>query len=214
MKEKICHIVCAGGGAKQQIKIKQGDLLLVADGGYDKIKNSNLKIDYLIGDFDSITNLPANQKVIKLPVEKDVTDTYYCINQGIKLGYKVFYLYFATGGKRIDHTIANLQILNYLANNDAKGYIFSGNQVVTAIKNTCLNFSEKASGFISIFASTNCANDVEINGLKYDFSGDLTNDFSLGVSNEFCNKNSSVSVKNGILTIVFNKKCLKHINLT
>lgn len=213
MKEKICHIVCAGGGAKQQIKIKNGDLLLVADGGYDKIKNSNLKIDYLIGDFDSITNLPTNQKVIKLPVEKDVTDTYYCINQGMKLGYKVFYLYFATGGKRIDHTIANLQILNYLANNDAQGYIFSGNQVVTAIKNTCLKFSEKASGFISVFASTTTCKSVKISGLKYQFNGEITNDFALGVSNEFCGKNSSIEASDGMLTVVFDKKCLKYINL-
>lgn len=211
MGQKICHIICAGGGTQLAIKPKNEDLVFVADGGYEKIKNQDIKIDFLVGDFDSISTLPTVEKVIKLPIEKDVTDTNYCVLEGIKLGAEIFYLHFATGGKRIDHTIANIQILTYLANQGKKGYIISGNQVITAIKNTCLNFNKKASGVVSIFALTNKAKNVKINGLKYDFQGDLTSDFSLGVSNEFCSKNSLISVKNGVLLVVFDKKCLKCI---
>lgn len=210
MEQKVCHIICAGSGHKLAIKPKKGDLVLVADGGYKKLINTDIKVDFLIGDFDSLFNLPTFENIIRLPKEKDFTDTMYCVNEGIKAGYQVFNIYFATGGKRIDHSIANMQILLYLANLGKIGYIFSGNQVVTAIKNTCLKFSEKASGFVSIFASSDIAKNVKISGLKYEFQGDLKNDFALGVSNEFCGKNSVVEVENGILTIVFNKKCLKY----
>ncbi len=210
MKQKICHIICAGSGSKLAIKPKKGDLVLVADGGYKKLKNTDVKVDFLIGDFDSLCDLPTFENIIRLPKEKDFTDTMYCVNEGIKAGCEVFNFYFASGGKRIDHTIANLQILIYLANHGKIGYIFSGSQVITAIKNTCLNFSEKASGFISIFASSDIAKGVKICGLKYEFKGDLKNEFSLGVSNEFCSKTSSIEVKSGILTIVFDKKCLKY----
>ena len=70
----------------------------------------NLDIDLIVGDFDSLCNIPANVNIYKLPKEKDETDLFVAIEEGMKKGYTEFHIYGALGG-RIEHSIANIQIL-------------------------------------------------------------------------------------------------------
>ena len=50
----------------------------------------------------------------RLPVEKDDTDTLAAIRAGLEQGCGLFSIYGGTGGKRLDHTLANLQSLLFL----------------------------------------------------------------------------------------------------
>mgnify|MGYP003305128499 CR=1 FL=1 len=90
------------------------DLLICADAGYSYIENTNLKVDILVGDFDSLDEIPTGIDIYKLPSEKDDTDLFVAIQEGIKKGYRVFDIYGALGG-RIEHSYANIQILANLA---------------------------------------------------------------------------------------------------
>lgn len=57
---------------------------------------------------------------------------------------------------------------------------------------------------ISIFSHTNKSFGVNILGLKYQVKNKiLLNTFPLGISNEFINKNSVISVRSGTLIIIF-----------
>ncbi len=46
-----------------------------------------------------------------------------------------FHLYGGTGGRRLDHTLANLQTLLYLRRRGARGYLYDNDFVWTVIEN-------------------------------------------------------------------------------
>jgi thiamine pyrophosphokinase len=203
--KNICYIVGAGEFYDNKFITQDGDVLIAVDGGYDTLVELGIKnIDYLIGDLDSIK--PSAQynfanKIIKLPTNKDDTDMLYALKFALKIGYSKFRIYGAFGG-RIDHLLANIQCLTFLSDKDV---IMYGNQVkLTAIKNSSMAFDENNKGLISIFSLSNQSENVNIDGLKYEIHGKtLTNQFPIGVSNEFVGQKASISVKNGILLICF-----------
>lgn len=205
MNDKICYIVCAGEKTPLNFSKSENDVLIVADGGYKYLNELNQLCDILVGDFDSINKIPSGVNVKKLNVEKDETDTFVCVEEGLKKGCNKFYIYCGTGG-RVDHTIANVQTLIYLAKKNIYAYLFTNNgQVITAIpENKALTFSEKAKGTISFFATEKEVCGVNINGLKYGLkNGTLSNSFPLAISNSFIGKNSSVYAEKGVLLAVF-----------
>lgn len=75
----------------------------------------------LLGDFDSLAEVPALPHVERVPVEKDDTDMMLAIKRGLERGETLFHLYGGMGGQRTDHTVANLQALLYLADHGAEG---------------------------------------------------------------------------------------------
>ena len=82
-----------------------------------------LKPGLLIGDLDSCTeDFPPDIEAVRLPVHKDDTDMMYSLKECLGRGYRDFLLLGATGG-RLDHTVANLCGLYYLAMHNARGVL-------------------------------------------------------------------------------------------
>lgn len=203
MNEKICYIVCAGEKCRLGFSAKEDDLVIAADGGLSYLEGENIKPDIIIGDFDSLGYKPEGKNVIKLNTCKDETDTFSCVEKGMSLGYDFFKIYCATGG-RIDHTVANLQLLSYIAKNGRRGEIYSEDSVLTAVKNGELRLEERQSGYISVFSLSDESRGVCIENLKYTVSNaTLTSTFPIGTSNEFIGKPARISVEDGTLLIVF-----------
>ena len=200
---KSCHIVGAGECNELIIKKESGDLIIAADGGYAYLEKAGIKPDIAIGDFDSLNFSPVCEKVIKLNPIKDITDMYAAVNVGIEEGYSCFHLYGATGG-RIDHTIANIQLIASLAQNKMKAFIHDGNTVITAICNDSLEFSKENKGYISVFSHSEKCSGVYLKGLKYMLeNAELTNTFPLGVSNEFIGEKSEIIIGNGTAIVTY-----------
>lgn len=182
---------------------RAGDLIIAADAGYLNLKNNNIKPDYLIGDFDSLSELPDFKNIISYPTEKDDTDLLLSVKKALDLGFKKIKIYGALGG-RIDHSIANLQILRYIKENNAQGYIVGMNEVITVIENEKIIFDKSCTGTISIFALSKQAVGVDIENLKYEIRNKtLEYSFPIGVSNEFTGKEAKIAVKDGSLILVF-----------
>jgi len=121
---------------------------------------------------------------------------------GFEKGYTKFYIYGALGG-RLDHTIANVQTLMYIANRGGQGWII-GDCCITAIHNGEARFRADAEGVISVFCLSGEAKGVSIEGLLYPLHDHtMLSDIALGVSNEFTGSPSCVSVKEGTLVIHF-----------
>ena len=88
----------------------ENDFVIAADAGLRYLEQDEILADLVIGDFDTLKEIPTGANVVRLSCEKDDTDILAAVREGIKAGYAEFHIYGGTGG-RIDHTLANLQVL-------------------------------------------------------------------------------------------------------
>ena len=140
-------------------------------------------------------------------MEKDDTDAMLAIKKGLELGYREFLLYGSLDGPRLDHTVANFQALQYLADRGATGYLIGKDYIVTCVKDGSIRFSSEAEGIVSAFCMGADAKGVTIQGLQYPLEkGVLTAGFPLGVSNHFIGQAAEISVKNGSLLVLYDRK--------
>jgi len=207
--KEICYIVaaCKENAEKIHLAPVEKDILIAADGGYDILKEKGLTPDIILGDFDSIKADLTCENVIKHPVEKDDTDTFLACKLGFEKNYRNYVILGGVGG-RIDHTLANIQALLWVAKRGGRAFLIGNDVVMTVIFNEKLSFSADFDGKISVFAQENSAAGVSIRGLKYNAEEiTLTPEFPLGVSNEFVGERAEISVKNGALLIVWEQKC-------
>ena len=196
----ICYIV---GAVKTEYKIckKSGDYIIAADKGYENLGAE--KADLVLGDFDSLGYVPEGENVLRFPEYKDDTDTMLAVKIGLEKGYGKFVITGGMGG-RLDHTIANIQTLAYLATHGAKGYLVGDRECAAVIKNSSLSFTAGAEGNISVFAVGTEARGITLEGLKYPLdNATLTCDFPLGVSNSFTGLPSKVTVGQGMALIIW-----------
>ena len=203
----VCRIIGAGECRKIDFEKNNGDLIIAADGGCVYLKKAGIVPDIIIGDFDSLGYVPKGNEVIKLNPVKDITDMDAAVQEGLKRGYTEFHLYGACGG-RVDHTLANIQLVASLAQKNIKACIH-GDTIITAVCNGEITFDKDYNGFISVFSHSDKSVGVSIQGLKYTLdNAKLSNVFPLGVSNEFVGTESKITVENGTLLIVYpEKKC-------
>ncbi len=201
---RTCYIFAAALGEPEVFKPTSDDLIIAADAGYLKLEKMGISPHLTVGDFDSLGKIPLNTEVIKHPVKKDDTDTLLAIKIGLEKCFKHFCLYGCTG-KRLDHTLANLQALSFIAENNAIGYLYGEEFVATAIKENSIEFSNKQNGNISVFsATTEC--EISIEGLLYPLDhAKVTYNFPIGVSNEFTGQNAKITVHKGTAIIIYNR---------
>lgn len=199
-----CVIFCAAEFDRLEQPLSAEDYVIAADGGLRHTQKLNLTPNAVLGDFDSLGFTPEGANVF--PVEKDDTDAMLAVRQGLKLGYRKFFLYGSLDGPRLDHTVANFQTLQFLADRGAYGYLVGANCLATVLKNGSLTFPAGAQGTISVFCLGADACGVSLEGLYYSLQeGTLTAGFPLGVSNHFTGKEARISVNSGSLLILWDR---------
>ena len=199
-----CVIFCAAGFAGLLEPLGPEDHVIAADGGLIHTESLGLEPDEILGDFDSLGYTPADARVF--PVEKDDTDAMLAVRRGLSLGYRDFLLYGSLDGPRLDHTVANFQTLQFLADRGATGYLIGKDHIVTMVKNGEISFSADATGIVSVFCMGRDATGVTIEGLQYPLeNGTLSAGFPLGVSNHFVGKDAKIAVKDGSLLVIYDR---------
>lgn len=200
-----CVIFCAGEMDFLAAPIHKDDFVIAADGGLLHTQKLGVQPDLVLGDFDSLGFVPEGATVF--PVEKDDPDSMLAVREGLARGCKTFWLYGGLDGKRLDHTVANFQTLQFLADHGACGYLIGKDYLVTVIKDSALEFSAEAEGILSLFCLGADATGVTLTGLKYTLNnGTLTAGLPLGVSNHFMGETAVISVKNGSLLAIWDRK--------
>ena len=92
------------------------DHVIAADGALDQAREYGIRVDTVIGDMDSVGDAdaldasPEGLSVVRFPPEKDWTDLELALDRTLKESPERVIIYGATGG-RIDHTMANLALL-------------------------------------------------------------------------------------------------------
>ena len=210
-----CYIAGAGDFTARGFAPGPEDLVLAADGGYRALYRLGTTPDLLLGDFDSLGDvpLPANLPVLRFPVRKDDTDTGLALRYGLEQGFWDFALYGCAGG-RVDHLLANLQSMARvsrlgasvrLAAPDYDAWALTGPAAPgPAAPAAVLTLPPRPGGtLVSVFCHGDRAEGVTLTGLAYPLSDAvLTGDFPLGVSNRRLDgQPATVAVRRGTLLI-------------
>ncbi len=203
--KRPCVIFGAGEYGSDVPAVPENAFVIAADGGYQKCRENCIVPDMLIGDLDSFTGELSDYDgtLIKLPTEKDVTDTYAAVTEALKNGCRSFVFYGCTGG-RADHTFANVSLLKRLSLDGIRARMFGNGYVFTAVTNGTLFLPAREKGYISVFSLSEKSTGVYEKGTRYLLDDAvLTDIFPLGVSNEFTGSDVYITVKNGTLLVTY-----------
>lgn len=212
--KKKCIIIGAGDFNADTIPDynEQTDTVIAVDGGLLYCGLLSMEPDIIIGDFDSVDEDMAKavlliekeypEKVIRLKPEKDDTDMLVALKWGLARGFLSFHIYGGLGG-RLDHTIANIQCLLYLKHQHAEGYLFESDGIVMIVSDEQKRFQPTMAGYLSLF-SLEKESVVSIENMKYPLSSyHVTNDYPIGISNQFIpGKNAVITVSSGAVAII------------
>ena len=200
---KRCAIFCAGDFDGF---VRPGEAFVIAaDGGLRCTRALGLTPDLILGDFDSLGYVPGGARVF--PEEKDDTDAMLAVREGLRQGCSEFLLYGCLGGSRLDHQIAAFQTLQFLTDRGAVGYLVGSSNLLTVVKNGSLAFPAEAEGIFSVFCMGPDAKGVSISGAKYPVTNaTLTSGFPLGVSNRFTGSPARITVREGSLLVLWDRK--------
>ena len=203
-KGSTCHIVGAADFAAERFKPAEHDLVIAADAGLLALSKIGYKPDMILGDFDSLGYTPEGDEVLLHPVHKDDTDSMLAMREAMDRGYRDFIFHGCTGGRRFDHTVANLQTLAYAAEHDIRASIYAPGFTVEAIHEQALRFDPRYVGDLSVFAHGGLTHGVWLSGLEYPlYNATLDCSMPLGVSNSFIGKPASVRVNKGTLIVIW-----------
>jgi thiamine pyrophosphokinase len=182
-----------------------------ADGGYKNAVNIGIKIDKIIGDSDSMQmyknsffEIEDKNKIVLLPNEKDETDSFACVLDAIKEGYKEFVLVFCTGG-RLDHFMGAIAILEYLNSKGARAIILDSKNIITILKNDEMGVARlNEFKYVSIIPLDEMILGVSTEGLKYPLKDEtLYRKMGRGISNELVAEKGKIIVKEGSALVIY-----------
>ncbi|MBO5571760.1 MAG: thiamine diphosphokinase [Ruminococcus sp.] len=185
---------------------KNFECVICADSGYKHAKRLGIVPDVIVGDFDSYDGeLPEGAEVIRTIPEKDDTDTLMAIKKAISLGYKELFLFGALGGKRFEHTVANIQAMMYAREHGCKlGIYGESTLLLQGAEDGEQNYLREDEGtYLSVFAMTESADIEYMRGVKYPLENyRMVQSFPIGVSNEITGTTADIKLKSGVVLIV------------
>ena len=199
---KKCLIVSGGEYAFPE-NMKEYDLIIACDRGYENCIIADVRPDLVIGDFDSYEGrVPEDIEIKRLDPVKDDTDTISAVRCAFERGCGEIDICCALGG-RFDHSMANVQTAAFIMNNSGVPAVYGKDTVIYGLKNGGISVPAKDNCYLSVFAVSDVCSGVTIKGTKYEIeNAELTNTYPIGVSNEWRESEARVSVKEGMLVII------------
>ena len=163
--------------------IKSDDFVIFCDSGLKHMEKLAVKPSLIVGDFDSHENPQLDIETIVLPCEKDDTDTVFAVKEAIRRGYTDFLL-IGVIGARLDHTLGNVYILEYLDELGLKGKIIDDYSEMALVSREPA-YIEDLYAFFSLINITGIAKGITIENAKYPLKdGEITCGYKYGISNE------------------------------
>ena len=184
--------------------ITSEDYVIFCDSGLKHMQKLAVKPSLIVGDFDSHENPQLDIETIVLPCEKDDTDTVFAVKEAIRRGYTDFLL-IGVIGARLDHTLGNVYILEYLDELGLKGKIIDDYSEMALVSREPA-YIEDLYAFFSLINITGIAKGITIENAKYPLKdGEITCGYQYGISNEVISgKIAKVSIQDGKLLLIKN----------
>ncbi|MFZ3587967.1 thiamine diphosphokinase [Bacillus sp. DJP31] len=165
-----------------------------------------------IGDFDSVTE--AELKWVKRnyahldisPAEKDQTDTELAVNWCLAQKPNKIRIFGATGG-RLDHALANMQLLMKGVSQEIVIEIIDRQNILTLLSPNTYNFEQHEEyPYVSFLPFSREVHGITLNGFKYPLTNrSIEWGTTLCVSNEIIEQMGTFSFSEGIVIMVKSK---------
>jgi len=213
-------LIIAGGDIHSEILLKyaitqQEKNIIAVDKGLEALYQYGIIPNHVVGDFDSvdieILKFYQNYEQVifhSYNPQKDNTDTDIALRLAIsnELNSSNITIIGALG-KRIDHTLSNIHILNYALQAKIPCQIIDErNRIYLIKKNTRLRKSETYGNYISLIPLTTTVEGVTLEGFKYPLqNASFVMGESLGVSNEIIKEVAHITLKEGVLIVIESK---------
>lgn len=187
--------------------LRPEDFIIACDAGYRNCARLGCKADVIVGDFDSAPQPAGAQRdgLVVLPHVKDDTDTEYAARLAVERGFDEVLLLGALGGRRLEHTLANI--------GTGLGLEKQGVRAVLCDERTRLSYvlpgqprryRREKYFYFSVFPLEGRAEGVELRGAFYPLhDAVLTASYPLGVSNEYApgSQEIELSCRTGALLV-------------
>lgn len=196
-------IIASGSSVKKEIfneKYTLNDYLICADGGLNYLNSIGIIPNLIVGDFDSvdITLLEKYKGVNtkKFPTEKNFTDTEIAIEEAIANGCREIIIFGATG-TRLDHTIANILLIERYIKKGVSIEIVDNNNFIS-ILNKDIKINKKEGYYLSIVPITEYIDGITLKGMKYPlYNVRVERGSTLCISNEIIDDIAEINIKIG-----------------
>jgi thiamine pyrophosphokinase len=206
-------IIIAGGRADEHGRwrqwIREGDLVIGANGGAARALAWGLVPGLVIGDMDSLSDEERAEleargcRFVVHPRAKDETDLELALTYAAELGTQEIIVLGALGG-RLDHTLANVFLLALPVLADLSVRIVNGHEeALLARSGQSVTLEGEPGDLVSLLPLGGDARGVTTKGLAWTLQGDtLQFGPSRGVSNEMTAPQARVEVEGGHLLVV------------
>lgn len=209
------------------------DEVIAVDGGLAfadraQLVLQNFKLTHLVGDFDTITADILEKYMHREDIcvhqyvpEKDYTDTDIAVKLAIELVTPDVTCYLENSkendksiihilggtGTRLDHVMANLQMLKNIMKAGVEGAVIDANNYIEMIQgNRELNRLEVFGKYMSLIPATMELNGITLRGVKYPLENARTAfGESLCVSNEIVEDEAYIEIKEGIAWMILSR---------
>jgi len=202
--------ICTGGRLDVFPVRKENELIIGVDGGALALLDRGITFDLAVGDFDTIGDIgverirEAGVRLESYSAEKDATDTEIALDLAFSYHPEEIVIYGALGS-RMDHTLANLQLL-------IKGHQAGIWTVIRGYHNEICLLSDR---FPSCKVNRGPFAYVSLLPLSMQVTGVTLSDFlypldnhtlelgsTLGMSNQLCKESGAISIKSGFLYVL------------
>ncbi len=199
--------IFVGGAVRPEnidILPEEGELSIAADSGYETAKKLGARVDLFVGDMDSYAgDIAPDVEVVRLRPEKDVTDTEAAFELALSRDAREIFIIGGLGG-RLDHTLANLHLLEGAKARGITASIEDGNNRVRFIKNDSALVLRGKYKYFGLVPVDETLKGVEIDGAKYKLRNARLTRKSAGfaVSNEIVGNCAFINVKKGAAFLI------------
>ncbi len=186
---------------------EKNDLCIAADSGYNNACALGVKVNILLGDFDSLdatskAGIGDDIEVLTVPSEKDFTDTQMAVDTALDKGAREIVIVGGLSG-RLDHTLSNLAVLEFLNEKKVPAIITDGKNRVRFICSSSTLIARSKFKYLSLIAKGKKVSGVTVEGCKYPLcDAKLSDSYQYAVSNEIVGNCAFISVKHGSIYIV------------
>jgi len=210
------NIYMMAGGPEQYIPdisayTKEEGTWIGVDKGVLYLINRSISVEAAFGDFDSVSEKEwelicrHSANIKKFKPEKDETDMELALNWAIRQQPERICIFGATGG-RLDHTLANIQLLlkELLCNEQIKIELIDNKNKVHIVRSGIhILKREEAYPYISFFPYSEETVGLTLEGFKYPLKDKyLPVSSTLCISNELISEYGTFSFAKGILLVI------------